>query len=74
MEIMQQPAVVTLLKIVRPSPAGDVVVATTADSRIVGLVALLVLDAQRGRRERDPILAALRTGQERALRRLAGPE
>ncbi|MGO9180927.1 MAG: hypothetical protein ACLQBX_06750 [Candidatus Limnocylindrales bacterium] len=61
----------TVLKIVRPSPMGDVVVATTADAKIVGLVAALVLDAQRGRPERDPILSDLRAGQQRALRRLA---
>jgi hypothetical protein len=67
----RDPAATTLLKIVRATPTGDVVVATVADPRIVGLVADLALAAQRGRLERDPIIAALRAGQRTALRRLA---
>ena len=61
-----------VIKIIKPSLAGDVVVATTGDARIIGLVAALMLDAQRARRDPDPILAALRSGQRQALRRLAG--
>jgi hypothetical protein len=62
---------VTVVRIVRVSPDGDVVVATVSDVRIVGLVADLALAAL-PTREPDPILSAIRAGHRTALRRLAG--
>jgi hypothetical protein len=64
------PPPLTVLKLVRSGPEGDILVASSADAAIVGLAALLLADALAARRDRDPVVAALRSGQRRALRHL----
>jgi hypothetical protein len=68
------PPPLTVLKLVRSSTEGDIVVASSADAAIVSLAALLLADALAARRDRDPVVAALRSGQRRALRHLVAAE
>jgi hypothetical protein len=59
----------TVVKIVHVvPPGGELTLVSLTDPRIVGLVAELALAARP--REPDPVVAALRGGQRRALRHL----